>query len=99
MKRYVIDYFAYHPEIKLIVVAGSVGKTSTKRALGDLLVQRYRVRMHEGNHNSEVSVPLAILGIALPTKLKNPLQNPFILQDWNVYFSRIGDAQIGRAHV
>ena len=72
MKRYVIDYFAYHPEIKLIVVAGSVGKTSTKRALGDLLVQRYRVRMHEGNHNSEVSVPLAILGIALPTKLKNP---------------------------
>ena len=72
MKRYVIDYFAYHPEIKLIVVAGSVGKTSTKRALGDLLVQRYRVRMHEGNHNSEVSVPLAILGIALPAKLKNP---------------------------
>ena len=72
MKRYVIDYFAYHPEIKLIVIAGSVGKTSTKRALGDLLVQRYRVRMHEGNHNSEVSVPLAILGIALPTKLKNP---------------------------
>ena len=72
LQKYVVKYFTMHPEVKLVVVAGSVGKTSTKRALGDLLVQRCRVRMHEGNFNSEVSVPLGILGIALPTKLKNP---------------------------
>ena len=72
MQKYVRKYFEKHPEVKLVVVAGSVGKTSTKRALGDLLVQRYRVRMQEGNHNSEVSVPLAILGIEYPTNLRNP---------------------------
>ena len=85
MKRYVIDYFAYHPEIKLIVVAGSVGKTSTKRALGDLLVQRYRVRMHEGNHNSEVSVPLAILGIALLTRSEERRVGKECRSRWSPY--------------
>lgn len=73
LQKYVRQYFEKHPEVKLIVVVGSVGKTSTKRALADLLVQRYRVRMQEGNHNSEVSVPLAILGIDMPASLKNPL--------------------------
>jgi len=69
LQNYTRQYFAAHPEVKLIAVVGSVGKTSTKRALADLLVQRYRVRMQEGNHNSEISVPMAILGIEMPTKL------------------------------
>lgn len=72
LQGFVKKYFLAHPEVKLIVVVGSVGKTSTKRALAGLLSQRYRVRMHEGNHNSELSVPLAILGIEYPTNLRNP---------------------------
>ena len=47
LQKYVVKYFELHPHVKLIVVAGSVGKTSTKLALGDLLVQRYRVRMQQ----------------------------------------------------
>lgn len=73
MQKYVRRYFAKHPEVKLVAIAGSVGKTSTKHAVATVLSQRYRVRMHEGNHNSEVSVPLAILGIDFPTSLRNPL--------------------------
>ena len=69
------QYFAKHPEVKLIVVAGSVGKTSTKRALGDLLVQRYRVRMNDGNLNTELGVPVAILGIDYPS-------NPRSIMAW-----------------
>lgn len=69
LQKYTRQYFAAHPEVKLIAVVGSVGKTSTKRALADLLVQRYRARMQEGNHNSEISVPMAILGLELPPKL------------------------------
>ena len=69
LQNYTRQYFAAHPEVKLIAVVGSVGKTSTKRALADLLVQRYRVRMQEGNHNSEISVPMAILGIEMASKL------------------------------
>lgn len=71
MQKYVTKYFQKHPEVKLVVVVGSVGKTSTKRALGNMLVQRYRVRMQEGNHNAELSVPLAILGIDYPANIKN----------------------------
>lgn len=73
LQKYVKKYFANHPEVKLVAVVGSVGKTSTKRALADLLVYRYRVRLQEGNYNSELSVPLAILGIDMPASLKNPL--------------------------
>ncbi len=74
LEQYVKQYFAKHSEVKLIAVVGSVGKTSTKRALGDLLVQKFRVRMHEGNYNSELSVPLAVLGIDLPSNLRNPIR-------------------------
>lgn len=72
MQKYVRAYFAKHPEVKLVAVAGSVGKTSTKHAIATILSRRYRVRMHEGNHNTEVSVPLAILGIDFPGSLHNP---------------------------
>jgi UDP-N-acetylmuramoyl-tripeptide--D-alanyl-D-alanine ligase len=66
LEKYVVKYFKKHPEVKLIVVAGSVGKTSTKQAIATLLSRRYRVAMQEGNHNTHMSAPLAILGIDYP---------------------------------
>ena len=63
LEQATVGYFAAHPEVKLIVVAGSVGKTSTKTAIATMLAQKYRVRLHEGNHNTHMSVPLAILGV------------------------------------
>lgn len=73
LAKYVSRYFAKHQEVKLIVVVGSVGKTSTKRALADLLSRRYRVRMHEGNHNTEFAAPLAILGVEYPDNPRSVL--------------------------
>lgn len=69
LENYVKKYFKKHPEVKLVVVAGSVGKTSTKRAIATLLSQKYRVAMHEGNHNTEMSIPLAIMGVAYPDQV------------------------------
>jgi UDP-N-acetylmuramoyl-tripeptide--D-alanyl-D-alanine ligase len=71
LESYVVAYFKKHPEVKLIVVAGSVGKTSTKRAIATLLSQRYRVALEEGNHNTHMSAPLAILGIEYPENVKS----------------------------
>ena len=79
LAKYVTRYFAKHPEVKLIVVVGSVGKTSTKRALADLISRRYRVRMHEGNHNTEFAAPLAILGVEYP-------ENPRSIIAWLTAF-------------
>ena len=63
-------YFLKHPTVKLVVVVGSVGKTSTKIAIGTVLSEKYRVRLHEGNHNSELSAPLAILGVEFPDDIR-----------------------------
>lgn len=68
LETYVRRYFKAHPEVKLVAVAGSLGKTSTKIAIATILSQQYRVRLHEGNRSSPLSVPLAILGIEYPQR-------------------------------
>ncbi len=71
LERYVRKYFKKHPDIRLIAVAGSVGKTSTKVAIATILSTRFRVRLHEGNYNTHMSTPLAILGIEYPDNIKS----------------------------
>lgn len=68
LETYVRRYFKAHPEVKLVAVAGSLGKTSTKIAIATVLSQQYRVRLHEGDRSSPLSVPLAILGIEHPRR-------------------------------
>jgi UDP-N-acetylmuramoyl-tripeptide--D-alanyl-D-alanine ligase len=70
LERAVKKYFKKHPDVKLIIVVGSVGKTSTKIAIGTVLSEKFRVRLHEGNHNSELSAPLAILGVDFPEDIR-----------------------------
>ncbi|MGB7958004.1 MAG: Mur ligase family protein [Minisyncoccia bacterium] len=50
----------YRPRV--IGVTGSVGKTSTKRAVAAVFAKNKRVRMAEGNLNNEMGLSLAILG-------------------------------------
>ena len=71
LEKSVKKYFIKHPEVKLVAVVGSVGKTSTKIAIGTVLAQKYRIRLHEGNHNSELSAPLAILGVEYPDNIRS----------------------------
>lgn len=72
LEGYVRKYFRKHPEVKLVVVTGSVGKTSTKTAIATVLSTRYRVALHKGNHNSSISAPVAILGIEYPENIRSP---------------------------
>lgn len=58
---------------KVVAVVGSVGKTSTKLAVADLLVASgLRVRHQTGNYNDRVTVPLVFFGLNEPS-----LYNPF----------------------
>jgi UDP-N-acetylmuramoyl-tripeptide--D-alanyl-D-alanine ligase len=72
LEGYVKKYFKKHPEVKLVVVTGSVGKTSTKTAIATVLSTKYRVALHKGNHNSSLSAPVAILGIEYPENIRSP---------------------------
>ncbi|MCX6786709.1 MAG: UDP-N-acetylmuramoyl-tripeptide--D-alanyl-D-alanine ligase [Candidatus Kaiserbacteria bacterium] len=59
----------YRPQI--VLVTGSVGKTSTKDAVAAVLRTRFFVRKSEKSFNSEFGVPFTILGV------ENPWCNPF----------------------
>lgn len=82
LERAVKKYFKKHSEVKLVVVVGSVGKTSTKVAIGTVLNEKYRIRLHDGNHNSELSAPLAILGVEYPEDIRS-------LSEWRATFRAI----------
>ena len=60
----------YHP--KIIAITGSVGKTSTKDAIFTVLSKFKSVRKSEKSFNSEIGLPLTILGIP------NGWNNPFV---------------------
>ncbi|HEX6462543.1 MAG TPA: Mur ligase family protein [Candidatus Saccharimonadales bacterium] len=65
------EFLAAHTQLKLIAVAGSVGKTSTRNAITTVLSSRLRVLSHSENHNMEMSVPLAIMDIPYPEKVRS----------------------------
>lgn len=61
LKRFAIRLLRkFHPDI--IAVTGSVGKTSTKDAIYEVLKNKFNVRKSEGNFNNEIGVPLTIIG-------------------------------------
>ena len=51
----------YKPEV--IAITGSVGKTSSKEAIAQILATKFRVRKTASNYNNEIGVPLTILGV------------------------------------
>lgn len=60
----------YRP--KIVAVTGSVGKTSTKDAIYSVLAERFHVRKSQKSFNSELGLPLTILGV--PNGWRNPLR-------------------------
>ncbi|MCR4656419.1 MAG: UDP-N-acetylmuramoyl-tripeptide--D-alanyl-D-alanine ligase [Lachnospiraceae bacterium] len=50
-------------DIPTIGIVGSMGKTSTKEMVAQVLSRKYRVHKTEGNFNNEIGVPLTIFGL------------------------------------
>lgn len=48
---------------KIVAITGSVGKTSTKEAAVSILGGAFYARGNKGSYNSEIGVPLTILGV------------------------------------
>lgn len=107
LELYVKKYFTKHPEVKLVAVTGSVGKTSTKVAIATILSERFKVRLHKDNHNTNMSAPLAVLGIEYPKNIKNPREWLAIFSaarqrindptDVDVIIQELGSDRIGQA--
>ena len=56
-------FYRAHLPIKVIGIAGSVGKTSTKEMVSSVLSQKYSVLKTAGNYNNEIGLPLTIFQI------------------------------------
>lgn len=60
-KRYIEKF-----QPKVIVIAGSVGKTATTQAIATVLKEQFTLRATHANYNTATGVPLSILGETFP---------------------------------
>ncbi|MBR6357709.1 MAG: UDP-N-acetylmuramoyl-tripeptide--D-alanyl-D-alanine ligase, partial [Lachnospiraceae bacterium] len=59
----IAQYYREQLDVVFIGVTGSVGKTSTKEFIAEVLSRRYRVHKTQGNLNNEWGVPFTIFRI------------------------------------
>ena len=58
--------------LKIAVITGSVGKTSTTQAIATVLEMSFRVRKTLQNYNTDIGVPCSIFSKQIPSSIKNP---------------------------
>jgi UDP-N-acetylmuramyl pentapeptide synthase len=58
-------------KITIIEVTGTVGKTSTKMAIGQVLSVAKKVSFTEDSYNTDIGIPLSLFGIKAPAQLWN----------------------------
>jgi UDP-N-acetylmuramoyl-tripeptide--D-alanyl-D-alanine ligase len=90
---------------KVIVVTGSIGKTSTTQAIATVLARKYTIRKTLHNYNTDVGVPCSVFATELPKNVKNPLswavilvQNQFKLfkrSDVDIFVLELGTDSVG----
>lgn len=51
-------------DVKVIGITGSVGKSTTKEVITDVLSRRYTTLKSKGNLNNEIGLPLTLLGLS-----------------------------------
>ncbi len=97
LKKIIVEIISFESQLVLkkykpfiIAVTGSVGKTSTKDAIYTALSSTHKVRKSEKSFNSELGVPLTILGCpngwsSLIIWLKNILHGLELIVFNNVY--------------
>jgi UDP-N-acetylmuramyl pentapeptide synthase len=59
-------------KLRVVAVAGSVGKTSTRAAIAAVLARKYSIPSVPG-YNTEIGLPLSIFEMHVPSLLINPL--------------------------
>lgn len=58
-------------EISIVAVTGSIGKTTTKLAIGQVLGATRKVLYTQDSYNTDIGIPLSIFGLKVPSQLWN----------------------------
>lgn len=72
----------------VVAITGSQGKTVMKRTLQELLARRFRVRANPLSYNTDVGLPLAILGCEIDTRRPLALAAGFARALWSAGAAR-----------
>jgi UDP-N-acetylmuramoyl-tripeptide--D-alanyl-D-alanine ligase len=82
MARYALDR---HPNLEVIGITGSLGKTTTKEVVAGVLGAHRRVLKSEGNLNSEIGLPMTVL---------NGLDRPYDVAVLEMAMYQVGDIRL-----
>ena len=55
--------------MKVVGITGSVGKSTTKEMISAVLAKSYRVSKTPANHNNDIGMPMAVLGMSEDTQV------------------------------
>ncbi len=81
-------------DIRVIGITGSVGKSTTKEMIAEVLSQRYRTLKSPGNLNNEIGLPLSILRLS-PGYQRAVLEMGFYVPGEIAFLCDIALPQIG----
>lgn len=56
-------------DARVVGVTGSVGKTSTKEMIADILKSTYKTAKTEGNHNNDLGLPMTVMDMEEDTQI------------------------------
>jgi hypothetical protein len=70
---------------RIVAITGSVGKTLLKRSLHELLSARFRVQANPLSYNTDIGLPLAVLGSEIDTRRATSLAAGFARAFWAAY--------------
>src|SRR5919199_1875885 len=82
MARYALDR---QPNLEVVGVTGSLGKTTTKEVVASVLAAHRRVLKSEGNLNSEIGLPMTVL---------NGLDRPYDVAVLEMAMYQVGDIRL-----
>lgn len=60
----IASYWRRELDLRVIGITGSVGKSSTKELVAEVLSQKYHTCKNPGNYNNEIGLPLTLLNIS-----------------------------------
>jgi UDP-N-acetylmuramoyl-tripeptide--D-alanyl-D-alanine ligase len=81
-------------DLRVIGITGSVGKSTTKELVAEVLSQRYRTLKSPGNLNNEIGLPLSILRLS-PGYQRAVLEMGFYVPGEIAFLCDIAQPQVG----
>jgi UDP-N-acetylmuramoyl-tripeptide--D-alanyl-D-alanine ligase len=102
-ERQVVRLIRRH-KLKVIAVAGSVGKTSTRAAIVTVLRHKYQTQnISQPGYNSEIGLPLSVFDFTVPRMMLNPIAWAWLLLRseviiWSKYPHQVLVLELGIDH-